>query len=390
MLTEAPILHIITRLEAGGAPTSLLLLLKDLADEGVPVELATGLTPPPDDDMLPEAEALGIPIHVIRSLKRDPLPWHDLAALVSLWQLIRRVRPAIVHTHTSKAGFIGRLAARLAGTAPILYSPRGTILEGYFPGWKKRLFTRLDRIAARWTKVIIGLTREESESYIEAGIGRPEQHIQIPIGIDHTLYAPPDQAVRAARRRDLGLGDDEILIITSGRLVPVKDQGTLITALGLVGDRAGPWRCWIVGAGSEEARLREQITAMDCSDRIHLMGYREDVPDLLGLADIFILSSINEGFGRVLLEAMSARLAIIATSVGGIPSVLDSGRVGRLVPPSDPAALAEELLSLMVSPEEREKLAASGLERVAAIYTSKVTTDQHISLYRNLLTDREI
>lgn len=383
---SGPILHIITRLEAGGAPKSLLLLLKGLSEEGLPVELATGLTPPSMEDMLLEAEALGIPIHVIPSLRRDPHPWYDLIALITLWRLIRRMKPVIVHVHTSKAGFIGRFAARLASVPLVVYSPRGTILEGYFSGGKRQFYTVLDRLAARWTSVIIGLTGEESESYIDAGIGRPEQHIQIPIGIDHTLYAPPDTQSRFAMRRQHGVNDDEVVIVTSGRLVPVKDQGTLIRALGQIGIRADNWKCWIFGSGSEEAQLRGMIDEMDCADRIRLWGFREDMADFLGLADVFVLSSINEGFGRVLLEAMSAKLAIIATSVGGVPSVLDSGRAGRLVPASDSQALAEEILSLITSREEREKLARAAYKRVCTVYTSEVTIRQHISLYESLLS----
>jgi len=383
---SGPILHIITRLEAGGAPTSLLLLLKGLSEAGVPVELATGLTPSPLEDMLPEAEALGIPIHTIPSLRRDPHLWHDLAALISLWRLIRRIKPVIVHAHTSKAGFIGRFAARLAGVSLIVYSPRGTILEGYFTGWKQRFFSVLDRFASRWTSVIIGLTEEESQSYIETGIGRPEQHIQIPIGIDHTLYAPPATESRTALRRDHGIEDDEVLIVTSGRLVPVKDQGTLISALAQIGIGADNWKCWIFGAGPEEARLRGMIRESDCGERIRLWGFREDMADLLGLADLFVLSSLNEGFGRVLLEAMSAKLAIIATSVGGVPSVLDAGNAGRLVPASDPEVLAKEILSLIASSEERDMLAEAAYERVCTVYTSEVTTHQHITLYESLLS----
>ncbi|MFC1499626.1 glycosyltransferase [Candidatus Zixiibacteriota bacterium] len=385
MLTDHPILHIITRLEAGGAPKSLLLLLEGLSEAGIPVELATGRTPPPEEDMLPEAAALGIPVHAIPSLRRDPHPWYDLTALISLWRLIRRTKPVIVHAHTSKAGFIGRFAARLAGVSHIVYSPRGTILEGYFTGWKRQFFTGLDRIAARWTSVIIGLTREESASYIESGIGRPEQHIQIPIGIDHALYAPPEPAERTARRREHGIEDDEVLMVTSGRLVPVKDQGTLISALDQLGAGVENWKCWIFGAGPEEARLRGMIDVMGLADRIRLWGFREDLADLLGLADLFVLSSINEGFGRVLLEAMSARLAIVATAVGGVPSVLDSGRAGRLVPASDPEALAVEIRTLLGSRDERASLSQAAYERVCTVYTSEVTTHQHISLYESLI-----
>jgi glycosyltransferase involved in cell wall biosynthesis len=383
-MTGRPILHVITRLEAGGAPRSLLLLLEGLRAAGVEVELATGRTPPPALDMLPEAERLGIPVHVIRHLRRDPHPWQDAVALFELIRLIRRRRPLLVHAHTSKAGFLGRLAARLTGV-PSVYSPRGTILEGYFTGLRRGLFLRLDRLAARWSSFIVGLTPEESASYLAAGIGRPDQHVDIPIGVDCALFAPTEPAERARRRSEIGLREEELLLLTVGRLVPVKDQATLIRGLALLPDNFPPWQCWIVGAGPEEERLRHLISERGLTGKVRLAGHSDEVPRLLGLGDLFLLTSVNEGFGRVLLEAMAAGLPVVATSVGGIPSVLDGGRAGRLVSPRDPDALAGALASLLQDPEERARLARLGRERVRTNYSLEAGVWQHQQLYQRVL-----
>jgi glycosyltransferase involved in cell wall biosynthesis len=381
-----PILHVITRLEAGGAPRSLLLLLEGLRAAGIEVELATGRTSPPTLDMLPEAERLGIPVHVVRHLRRDPHPWHDTAALVELIRLIRRRRPVLVHAHTSKAGFLGRLAARLTGV-PSVYSPRGTILEGYFTGLRRGFFLRLDRLAARWSSFIVGLTPEESASYLAAGIGRPGQHVHIPIGVDCTLFAPPEPAERTRRRRELGLVEGELLLLSVGRLVPVKDQATLVRGLALLPADLPPWRCWIVGAGPEQEGLSRLITESGLAGRVRLTGHTDEVPRLLGLGDLFLLTSVNEGFGRVLLEAMAAGLPVVATSVGGIPSVLDDGKVGRLVPPRNPDALAGVLAPLLLDSGERARLARLGRERVRTAYSLEAGVQQHRELYRRVLGD---
>ena len=387
MTWSRPILHVITRLEAGGAPRSVLLLLEGLARKGLPVELATGSTPPPAEDLLPEAQSLGIPIHVISSLKRSPNPWTDLKALISIWRLIRRRRPLLVHAHTSKAGFIGRLAALLAGAQRRVYSPRGTILEGYFTGLKRWIFTRLERLSAHWTDVIIGLTPEESQSYLKAGIGKPKQHVHIPIGIDPSTFAPPDPQTRLQRRRHYNVMDEEVLIITSGRLAPVKDHVTLIRGLKLLNEKLTSWKCWILGSGTEEARIRDLIRQFHLEDRVRLWGQIKNTAELLGLGDILVLTSINEGFGRVLLEAMSARLAIVATAVGGVPSVLDGGTAGRLIQPRNPRELAEALELFVLSPAEREAYAAAALKRVSTTYNLETTIQQHINLYESLLTN---
>lgn len=387
MTAIRPIIHTITRLEAGGAPRSLLLLLQGLERRGIRVELATGIAPPPAEDLLPEAESLGISVHIITSLRRDPNPVLDLIALFSLWRLFLRRRPRLVHAHTSKAGFISRLAALLAGVKTRVYSPRGTILEGYFTGFRKWFFTLLDRLAARWTDIIIGLTAEESESYLEAGIGKPEQHIQIPIGIDWAAYAPPDMESRLTSRRHHDIQDHEVLIVSTGRLVPVKDHATLIRSLGLLRKETAGWKCWIVGSGPEEGRLRELTAELGLDEQVQFLGYREDVSKLLGLGDIFVLSSTNEGFGRALLEAMSARLAVVATTVGGIPTVLDNGAAGHMVPPGNPEALAEVLRPLVLSPEKRDKWASLALERVKTAFGLERMIEEHVKLYAALLND---
>jgi glycosyltransferase involved in cell wall biosynthesis len=383
--SSRPILHIVTRLEAGGVPLSVLPLLDRLNRQGIPVELATGITPPPAVDMLPDARALGIPVHVIPSFRRNPDPIQDLRCLFSLIRLIRARRPILVHTHTSKAGFIGRLATRLADRSiRQVYSPHGTILEGYFKGVRRWVFTILDRVAARWSDAIIGLTREESESYLAAGIGTRDIHLDIPIGIDHTRFARTDGVSRSAKRRSLDVDDEEVLLISVGRLVPVKDYATLIRGLGHLGTEPN-WQCWIIGSGPEEMALRQLIDKEGLQEKVRLWGYREDVDDLLGLADIFILSSVNEGFGRVLLEAMAAELAIVATDVGGVSSVLDDGRAGILIPASSPAEMAEALIPLIRSPRDLDMWAEKGHARILSTYSAEEAFKAHCRLYDRLL-----
>jgi glycosyltransferase involved in cell wall biosynthesis len=147
------------------------------------------------------------------------------------------------------------------------------------------------------------------------------------------------------------------------------------------------WKCWIVGSGPEECRLRELTAELGLDEQVQFLGYREDVSKLLGLGDIFVLSSTNEGFGRALLEAMSARLAVVATTVGGIPTVLDNGAAGYMVPPGNPEALAEVLHPLVLSPEKRDKWASLALERVKTAFGLERMIEDHVKLYAALLND---
>jgi glycosyltransferase involved in cell wall biosynthesis len=383
-----PVLHIITRLESGGAPRSVIELLDGLKKQGVDVELATGLTPPPAQDLLPRAEALGIPVHVIPSLRRAANPWHDLRALLQLRRLIRRIRPRLVHVHTSKAGFLGRLAARLVDRTPCIYTPRGTILEGYFGRSALWLFTRLDRLAAGWADRIIGLTQEESESYLEAGIGRPEQHLTIPVGIDPDRFTPVDDDQRRSLREAAGLSANEVLIIWVGRLVPVKDPLALIRGLTRLADSGSRWICWISGEGPLEDEVRELVKAEGLDDRVELRGHAEDIPGLMRVADLFVLTSTNEGLGRVLLEAMASGLPVVATDVGGVPTVLMKGEAGILVAPGDPEALAAALRPLISSEKERRRWAEAGREAVCRSFDLQSSIRKHIQVYEDVLAER--
>ncbi|MFO7768240.1 MAG: glycosyltransferase [bacterium] len=386
MSLPGPVLHVVTRLEAGGVPLSLLPLLEGLHERGLEVELATGLTEPPARDMLDAARTLDIPLHVVPSLVRDPHPLKDLTALFTLRRIMLRGGHRVVHTHTSKGGFIGRLAGVLAGVPVRVYSPHGTILEGYFTGWKRRLFTALERRAARWTHAIVGLTPEESRSYLEAGIGEPSQHVQIPVSIDPAPYRSPPEERRQEGRRKRGIGEDEVVIVNVGRLVPVKDQATLLHALALLPGGLD-WSCWFIGDGPDRDVLETLSEQLGVGGRVRFLGHREDVPDLLPLADIFALTSVNEGFGRVILEAFAAHLAVIATRVGGVPTVVEEGRAGMLVPPKDPEALAARLRDLIRDREARERLVREG-EHLLDRYSRERVVSDHIALYRRLSDER--
>ncbi len=380
-----PILHVITRLEAGGAPNTLLLLLEGLVREGLPVELATGVTPPPASDLLPEAESLGIPVHVIPSLRRNFSPLHDLQALIGLRRLMSRSQPALVHTHTSKGGFLGRLAARQAGIAPRIYTPHGTVLTGYFPVPVQRFYECLERTAARWTDRIVGLNRLESHAYMEAGIGHPEQHMQIANGIRLEQFARPPDAERERMRNAAGLAPEELLMVTIGRLVPVKDQRTMLLGLHLLGGGLPPWRLWIVGDGPKRPDLESLVTDLAMTDRVAFLGQRDDVSELLGLSDLFLLTSLNEGFGLVLVEAMASRLPVVATKVGGVPEVVVDGKTGLLVPSSDPGALAEAVGRLLRDRGLRDSMGEAGEDRARACFGADRMVSETVALYRALL-----
>jgi len=379
------VLHLITRLEHGGAPISMLNTLARMDRSRYDSHIVTGRTEDPEKEMIPYARSCGLRVIVVPGLVRDVRPWRDLLALIGLIRIIRQGRYDIVHTHTSKAGFVGRLAAWLCGVKKIVYSPHGTILEGYFGAATTRAFVALDRVAAHVTDRIIGLTRLEIEQYLAAGIGRPEQYTFIYNGIDLEAFAAR-RANRAEKRAELRIPEDAFVALTVGRLVPIKGHRYLIDAVVEAADRIPGLIVLVAGDGPLRAELEQHAAAADVSDRVRFLGTREDVPELLSCSDLFVLPSLNEGLGLVLVEAMTMEVPCVATDVGGVAEVVEGG-TGMLVPPRDPHALADAIVRLADDPKRARRMGARGKARAEEAFSIQRTVEETEALYEELMRE---
>jgi len=378
------ILHIITRLEHGGPPIALLNLIERLDKGKFQCAIATGFTGEPEKDMIPHARRKNIEVLTIPHLVRDISPASDLMALYELIAVLRRQKADIVHCHTSKAGFIGRLAAKIAGRSVILYSPHGTILKGYFAPLKTRFFTALDRLAALLTDRILCLSQVEIMEYLEAGIGSLHQYCVLHNGID--VAQMEERRLDNLRMRErLGLGREDFICVTVGRLVPVKGYPFLIDAMGKLAQTIPNVKLVIAGDGSEREKLKKQVLELALDDRVLFLGLREDIPEILSCGDLFLLSSVNEGFGLVLLEAMAFKLPIVATRVGGVPEVVKDGETGLLIPSQDPQSFVNAVLKIYRNRDWGRDLGLAGYERVKRKFDLEVIVQKLENLYVEVL-----
>ncbi|MEK6622407.1 MAG: glycosyltransferase family 4 protein [Planctomycetota bacterium] len=377
------VLHIITRLEKGGAPAILLEVLQRSDRCQFEQHIATGLSPERENDMIPNSRYMGFPFYVVPSLVRDIRPFPDIRALISLYALIVKGGFDVVHCHTSKGGFLGRIAARLANARVIIYSPHGDIFEGYFGKTKTFVFTVLERFAARFTDKIITLTKNGISPYIKAGIGKESQFDYIYNGVD-VASLEKKKCDTMQKRRELGIDAGSFVVVTAGRLVPVKGQAFLISAMSGIVKEAPNVMLVVLGDGELRSRLEEQARALKLEDRVLFTGMRNDVPEIVSCCDVFALPSVNEGFGVVLLEAMAVKCPIVATGVGGVPEVILDGITGILVPPKDPAQLAQAILKLMKDPQLSARLAGSGYQRLKTHFDIQITVSKTELLYKNL------
>jgi glycosyltransferase involved in cell wall biosynthesis len=362
-----PVVHVITRLTMGGSSENTVSTIEALERVGYASTLVLG--PQSEPPTVEDARARGCRVVAIDGMVREVSPARDVAAVLSLWRLFRRVRPAIVHTHTSKAGFVGRLAAWLARVPAVIHQPHGHIFYGYWSRPRTALFVALERIAAHWTDTIVTLTPREVEEHLERRIGRPAQYAVVPSGVPTEALrraAPP----RAAARARLGLPPHAYVVAGVGRFVAIKGFDLLVAALADVVARVPDARVLLIGEGGEGAALQAQARALGVGDRLHITSTTTDVIGLLAAADVLAAPSRNEGMGRVLVEAMALGLPVVGTRVGGIPDVIVDGECGLLVPPEDPAALADALAELGLDAARRAKLGDGARPRAEAFSTT--------------------
>ena len=372
------VLHVITRLTLGGSSENTLATVVGLASAGYAGALAVGLAES-EAAVVDDARRRGCRVVDVPALGREVRPLRDLAALRQLTALMRRERPRIVHTHTSKAGFLGRLAARLARVPAVIHQPHGHVFYGYWGAPRTALYVALERRAARWTDRIVTLTERGTAEHLARGIGRPGQYATVPSGVPTAALraaAPP----RAAARARLGLAPDAYVVAGLGRLVPVKGFALLVEALPRLAAEVPSARVLLVGDGPERAALEARARALGVAARLHVTGATPEVAAHLAAADVLAAPSRNEGMGRALVEAMALGLPVVATAVGGIPAVVEDGGCGRLVPPGDADALAAALAGLGRDARLRETLGRAAVVRAEA-FSSEVALARMRAVY---------
>jgi len=379
------VLHAITRLTLGGSSENTIASCVALARAGYRCTLATSFAES-DATSLADARHRGCRVVDVPSLGREVAPLADLASLRQLAGLIRSERPAIVQTHTSKAGFVGRLAARIARVPGVIHQPHGHIFYGYYGAGRTALFIALERLAAKWTDRIITLTERGTEEHLAHGIGRPEQYVSIPSGVPTERLrasAPP----RAEARRHLGLDQSAFVVLGLGRLIRIKGFDLAVRALPRVRGVIPNAQLLLVGDGPERPGLEALAVSLSVADGLRMRGGMTNVASHLAAADAVVVPSRNEGMGRVLVEAMALGRAVVATAVGGIPAVIADSECGRLIAPDDPEALADALVELGQDAGLRRKLGEAGRQRAEAFSTT-VADAKLLSLYAALAREK--
>ncbi|MCK4646185.1 MAG: glycosyltransferase family 4 protein [Candidatus Aminicenantes bacterium] len=313
----------------------------------------------------------------------------DFKAFFDIWKLIKKNKPLIVHTHSSKAGLLGRLAAKFAGIPIIVHTPHGHVFFGYFGPLKTKIFIILEKLASRITDKIVALTNREKEDHLRLRIANDDKFIIIHSGIDLKKFKELSFNEKQNLKRDLGIPENILIIGTAGRLEPVKGPEFLIEAAKYIILKYPNTHFLFSGDGHLKQNLEERASELGIEKNIIFLNWRDDVAKIISIYDVFVLPSLNEGMGRVLVEAMALGKPIVASNIGGIPDLVSHGKNGFLVPPKDPRELANCIQILIEDEEKKAKMGKAGKE-IVENFTKEKMVEKIAELYKELMIQKNI
>jgi glycosyltransferase involved in cell wall biosynthesis len=353
------VLHLITRLIVGGAQENTMFTASMLDKRRFQVEVLSGPQTGSEGSLIKEVRQRGIPLTILPELLRQVSPKEDLLALWKLYRLMRKQRYTIVHTHSSKAGILGRLAARLAGVPIIIHTVHGWSFHDYMSPVVRKIYILLERWMATFTDRLVVVARPDIEKGLQARIGRPDQYRLIRSAIPLDEFEP-GSIDRLAVRRELGLPEEAVVIGNVGRFSEQKNPLDWVNAAAIVG-RGNPQVYFLlVGDGPMRPQVEARLEAEGMAQQTVLTGLRRDVPRLMAAMDIFLLTSLWEGLPRVIPQAMSMGLPVIANRADGTLEAIQQGETGYLCSPGDIRQMADFCLDLVEHPEKRQAMGMKG------------------------------
>jgi glycosyltransferase involved in cell wall biosynthesis len=377
--------HVITRLIAGGAQENTIAsVLGLMAKPDLDVDLVAGPTHGREGSLEPALAGCPVPLTIIPDLVRPIHPWKDVRAWQKLTELFRARRPQIVHTHSGKAGVLGRLAAARAGVPIIVHTIHGPSF-GPFQGWPANaLFRSAERYAARVTTHFVVVAEAMKQQYLAAGIGRPNQYTRILSGfaLEPFLAATNDLHLRAR----LGLAPDDILIGKIARLFKLKGHDDLLAIAPALVQKYPRIKFLLVGDGPLRGRLESRAHSLGLEKHVVFTGLvaPSAVPPIVGIMDLLVHLSLREGLPRALPQALAAARPVVAYDADGAKEVCLENETGFLVRPDDLPGLTERLFRLAQDRALRQRLGRRGQQFVQERFGAQRMVDDLYQLYLRL------
>jgi glycosyltransferase involved in cell wall biosynthesis len=386
------VIRVIARLNMGGPALHVAYLSAGLRARGYETQLVAGEVSRGEESMAFVAEAEGVPVTTLAHLHREISPARDLLATFRLARILRERRPHILHTHTAKAGAIGRLAVLLAGRARppvVVHTFHGHVLRGYFGRVRAGAFRLVERLLARVADALIAVSPEVRDDLVALKVAPASKFTVIRLGIrlDERLSG---RGAREETRRALGIAGDRFAVGWIGRMTAVKRADDVLRAFALLRERGVDACLCMVGDGPDHDGAEQLAGELGIVRDCLFTGYQEDVGAFFSAFDVFVLPSANEGTPVTAIEALAGGCPVVATRVGGVPDVVRDGEDGFLVDPGAVGDLADRLARLAADPALRARMGAAGRERVVARYSVDRLIDDVDRLYRDLLARKGV
>lgn len=378
MKSKIKILHVITHLPIGGAQDNTLYTVELLDKEKYDISLCCNL----DGDLVERAKKIeAIKLFDISFLCREVSPYRDIRAFLSLYKLFKEEDFTIIHTHSSKAGLLARLAAVLNKTPIVIHTIHGFAFNDFMNMFKKNFFIYVEKLLAKWTDVLITVSNLNKKKIIDLNIAHENKIKNIYSGIDLRLFT---NKRNDDFRKELNLENDHLLLGSVGRLSDQKDPITMIEAFGIISKPFPNAHLALVGDGELKGKILEKIDQLKLDGKVHLTGNKNNPWSVYHSMDLFIMSSIYEGLGRSITEALSCGVPVVCTDVEGVPEIVRDNITGILVPPKDSNKLADGIIRTLNDMETAKKMAEEGRRFVNDNFDVNKMVNDIDSLYNTL------
>jgi glycosyltransferase involved in cell wall biosynthesis len=388
------VLRVIARLNVGGPARHVAMLGDGLRARGFDTVLVYGSTEPTEGSLEDLVESRGLHAVKIPELGRRIRPWSDVHAFFKVLRLIFRERPDVVHTHTAKAGALGRLAAFTYNlTRPrdrrclIVHTFHGHVFSGYFGPAGSWAVRTVERALAAMTDQVLTISAIQKDDICRRyriAPARKTRVIELGIETEKLLRLGSDSSLR----RELGIARDDVVFSYVGRFVPIKDLPTLVRAFATVAARTRGVRLLLVGDGELRGPLERLARELGLTDRVHFTGWRRDLGAVYGATDVGVLSSINEGTPVALIETMVAGRPVVSTDAGGVRDIVAHERTGLVVPSGDAGVLADAMERLVRDPELRARLGRAARTEIASRFALERLNAEIDGFYREALAQK--
>jgi len=379
------ILRIIARLNVGGPAIQAISLNRELNNNEFESTLVYGTVSEGEEDI---TKFPGMQVErgiLLPGLGRELHPLKDISTLLALIRIVRRERPDIIHTHTAKAGAVGRVAGVLCGVPILIHTFHGHVFHGYFSPLKTSIFKFIEKILAAFTTRIITISPAQKEE-IQSLLGLSEKKFAvIPLGFNLDKFEKCKELSSGEFRKAINAGPEDFVITIVGRIVPIKNHALFLKVARLLLEKHNNLRFAIVGGGELQEQTEALARQLGISERVVFAGWWSEIEKVYADTDITVLTSDNEGTPVCLIESLSAGVPVVSTDVGGVRDVVKDGESGLIALPADSSSLFAAIDELILNPELRMRMGERGRIAMRQRYSFDKLKSDIIAFYKSLL-----